>query len=95
MIAEKFQIYNVKTVNTANTALRLQIHLWVKKSVQFYSCPQAKPRFLSLSPDRRELPIPPEQHFLKKFFPEQKAVGKDYVVEKITKINKSIGHKFW
>ena len=95
MIAEKFQIYSVKTVNTANTVLRLQIHLWVKKSVQFYSCPQAKPRFLSLSPDRRELPIPPEQHFLKKFFPEQKAVGEDYVVKKITKINKSIGHKFW
>ena len=36
-----------------------------------------------------------EQHFLKIFFPEQKEGGEDYVVEKIAKINKGIGHKFW
>ena len=29
------------------------------------------------------------------FFPQQKEGGDDYVVEKITKINKGIGHKFW
>ena len=29
------------------------------------------------------------------FFPEQKEGGEDYVVEKIAKINKGIGHKFW
>ena len=45
-------------------------------------------------PDRRELLIPPEQHFLKIFFPEQKEGREDYVVEIIAKINKGIGHKF-
>ena len=38
---------------------------------------------------------PLEQHFLKIFFPKQKEGREDYVVEKITKINKGIGHKFW
>ena len=89
MIAEKFQIYSVKT--NVNTFARQKI-----ESVQFYSCPQAKffPRFLSLSPrqTRIELPIPPEQHFLKIFFPEQKERREDYVVEKINKINKDIAY---
>ena len=69
MVAEKFQIYSVKT--TANTFVSQKI-----ESVRFYSCPQAKlsPRCLSLSPRQRG--------------------GEDYVVEKITKINKGIGHKF-
>ena len=92
MVAEKFQISSVKI--TANTFVSQKI-----ESVQFYSYPQAKlpPMFLSLSLGRRELPIPPEQHFLKIFFPEQKegAGGvEDYGVEKITKVNKCIGHKF-
>ena len=45
MVAEKFQIYSVKT--TANTFVSQKI-----ESVQFYPCSQAKlsPRFLSLSP---------------------------------------------
>ena len=45
MVAEKFQIYSVKT--TANTFVSQKI-----ESAQFYLCPQAKlsPRFLSLSP---------------------------------------------
>ena len=44
MVAEKFQIYIVKT--TANTFVSQKI-----ESVQFYSCPQAKlsSMFLSLS----------------------------------------------
>ena len=94
MVAKKFQIYSVKT--TANTFVSQKI-----ESVQFYWCPQAKlsPRFLSLSPGWRELRIFPEQHFVKIFIPEQKegggGLGKDYVVEKIAKINKGIGHKFW
>ena len=59
----------------------------------FYHCP----------PGRHEFPIPPKQHFLKIFFPEQKEGwweggggegGEDDVVEKITKINKGIGHNF-
>ena len=80
----------------------LQIHLWVKKLNLFnftHTPKQTSPlMFLSLSLGRRELPIPPEQHFLKIFFPEQKegAGGvEDYGVEKITKVNKCIGHKFW
>ena len=55
---------------------------------------QNSPGFYHYPPDRRELPIPPEQHFLKIFFAKQKEVGEDYLVEKITKINKGIGHKF-
>ena len=54
MIAEKFQIYSVKT--TVNTFVSQKI-----ESVQFYSCPKAKssPRFLSLSP--RETGIAPSR----------------------------------
>ena len=65
MVAEKFQIYSVKT--TANTFVSQKI-----ESVQFYSCPQAKlsPRFLSLSPRQTGIAHFPEQHFLKIFFPE-------------------------
>ena len=33
--------------------------------------------------------------FSEDIFPEQKEGGEDYVVEKIAKINKGIGHKFW
>ena len=55
----------------------------------------SSPGFYRYSPGRRELPIPPEQHFRKIIFPEQKEGGEDYVVEKITKINKGISHKFW
>ena len=81
MIVEKFHIYSVKT--TVNTYVSQKI-----ESVQFYSCPRAKlPRkFLSLIPGRQELPIPPKQHFLKIFFPEQIEGGEDYL-EKLTKIN--------
>ena len=80
MVAEKFQIYSVKT--TANTFASQNI-----QSVQFYSCPQAKSPlgFYHYPPSRRELPIPPEQHFLKLFFPEEKEGGEDCVVEKINK----------
>ena len=86
MIAEKFQIYSVKI--TANTFVSQKI-----ASVQFYSCLQAKlfPRFFHYPPGRQELPIPPEQGFLKIFFFLRR---KGHGVEKITKINKCIGHKF-
>ena len=45
MIAEKFQVYSVKT--TVNTFVTQKI-----ESLQFYSCPQAKlsHRFLSFAP---------------------------------------------
>ena len=50
MIAEKFQIYSIKTA--ANTFVSQKI-----ESAQFYSCLQAKPcpRFLSLSPRQTEI----------------------------------------
>ena len=89
MIAEKFQIYSVKTtVNNLSQKI---------KSVQFYSCPQAKlsPRFLSLSPRQTGIAHYSRTAFSEDIFPEQKEGGEDYVVEKIAKINTSIGHKFW
>ena len=84
MVEERFK-------TTANTFVSQKI-----ESVQFYSCSQAKlpPGFYHYPPGIGELLIPPEQHFLKIFFAEQKEVGEDCVVEKITKINKDIGHKF-
>ena len=51
------------------------------------------PGFYHYLPGRRELLIAPEQRFLKIFFPEQKG-GNDYGIERITKINKGISHKF-
>ena len=90
MVAEKFQIYSVKT--TANTFVSQKI-----ESVQFYSCPQAKlsPRLLSLSSRQTGIAHFPEQYFKKIFFPEQKEEEQDYGVKKITKISKGIRHKFW
>ena len=52
------------------------------------------PSFYHYPPGRHELLIPPKQHFLKTFFPEQIEGGEDYEVEKITKTNKTIGDKF-
>ena len=50
--------------------------------------------FMSVPQAEGKSPISLEQHFLKISFPEQKG-GEDYGVEKIGKINKGIGHKFW
>ena len=77
----------------------LQIHLWVKKLnlFNFTHAPKqnSSPGVYHYLPGRREFRIPPEQHFLKIFFLEQKEEGDDYVVEKIAKIDKGFGHKFW
>ena len=77
----------------------MQIHLWVKKLnlFSFIHVPKqnSPPDCYHYPPGRRELLIPSEQNFLKMFFPKRKELGEDYVVEKITKINKDIGHKFW
>ena len=74
------------------------MHLWVKKLnlFNFTHAPKqnSRPGFCYYPPGRRELRIPHEQHFLEIFFPEQKEGGEDYVVEKIVKTNKVIGHKF-
>ena len=62
----------------------LQIHLWVKKLNLFNFTHAPKQNiplgFYHYPPGRRELPISPEQHFLKIFIPEQKQ-GED-VIEK-------------
>ena len=81
--------------------LRLpKIHLWIKRLNLFIFTHAPKqnsaPGFYHYSSSRREFHIPPEQRFLKIFFPEQKeGAAEDYGVQKITKINKGIGHKFW
>ena len=88
MVAEKFQIYSVKL---------LQIHLWVKNLNLFIFThgPKNCPPDYHYPPGRWELPIPPEQRFLKILFPEKKGRLEDYGVEKMTTINKGICHKFW
>ena len=50
------------------------------------------PDFYNYPPGRWELPIAPEQRFLKIFCPEQKRGWGDYGVEKITKLNKGQGY---
>ena len=89
MVVEKFQSYSIKII---------EIHLWVKKLNLFILNHGPKensfPGFYHYLPGRRELLIAPEQRFLKIFFPEQKG-GNDYGIERITKINKGIPHKFW
>ena len=87
MVAEKFQIYSIKL---------LQIHLWVKNLNLFIFLMTPKqnspPDFYNYPPGRWELPIAPEQRFLKIFCPEQKRGWGDYGVEKITKLNKGQGY---
>ena len=72
------------------------MHLWVKKLNLFnFTMSLSKTLhqvFIIIPQGRRELPIPLKQHFLKILFSEQKEGGEDYVVKKITKINKGIGH---
>ena len=90
MVAEKFQIYSVKT--TVNTLMSQKI-----ESVQFYSCPLAKlsPRFLSLSPRQTRILHSTRTAFCEDIFSWAERGGEDYIAEKITKINKGFGHKFW
>ena len=63
----------------------LQIHLWVKKLNLFIftHAPRQNslPGFYNYPPVRWKLSIPPEQRFLKIFFPEEKE-GEGYGVEK-------------
>ena len=86
----KFEICSVKT--TANTFVSQKI-----ESVQFYSCPQAKlsPRFLSLFPRQTGIAHSSWTAFSEDVFSWAEGRGQDYVLEKITNINKGIGHKFW
>ena len=90
MAAEKIQIYNVKI--PANTFASQKI-----ESVYFYSCPQAKlsPRFLSLSSRQKGMAHSSQTAFFEDIFLWGERRGEDYGVEKNTRINKGIGHKFW
>ena len=88
MIAEKFQVYSVKT--TVNTFVTQKLNLFNFTHAPKQNYPTG---FYHQPPGNGELPIPPKQYFLKIFFLEQKEGGEDYV-EKITKINKGICHKF-
>ena len=75
-----------------------KIYLWVKKLNLFIFTYASKQNSLSgfyhYLPGRWELPIPPEQLFWR-YFEERGGKREDYGVEKNTKINKGIGHKFW
>ena len=76
----------------------LQIHLWVKKLnlFNFTHAPKqnSPPGFDHYPPADGNCPFHQNSIFWRYFFPSRKR-GEDYVVEKITKINKGIGHKFW
>ena len=90
MVAEKFQIYSVKT--TANTFVSQKI-----ESVQFYSCPQAKlsTRFWSLSTRQTGIAHSTRTVFSEDIFSWAERREEDYVVDKNTKIKKGTAHKFW
>ena len=66
----------------------LQIHFWVKKLNLFNFTHAPKQSFLKILPFFFAF-------FIQHFFLSRKRGGEDYVVKKITKINKGIGHKFW
>ena len=90
MVVEKSQIYSVKI--TPNTFMNQKI-----ESVHFYSCPQAKIslRFLSLSTRQTGMAHSSRTAFSEDIFSWAERGREDYGVEKITKINKGIGHEFW
>ena len=77
----------VKT--TANTFVSQKIEFF-----KFYSCQQAKlsPRFLS--PRQTGIAHSTRTAFFEDILSLAERGGEDSVVEKITKINKGIGHKF-
>ena len=90
MVAEKFHIFSVK-ITGKFVSQKIE-------SVHFYSRPKAKlpPRFLSLSPRQKEIAHSSRTAFSEDIFSSAERGGgrKDYGVEKNTKINEGIGHKF-
>ena len=72
--------------------------LWNKKSNLFIfnHAPNqnSPPGFYHYPPGRQDCPFLPSSIFWRYFFLRRMG-GEDYGVEKITKINKGIGHKFW
>ena len=75
--------------------LRLLPNTFVGQN-HFYSFPPSKtpPGFCHYPPGRRKLPIPPEQHFLKIFFPEQKGGEKIMELKKIPKLTRVLVTSF-
>ena len=75
----------------------LQIYFWVKKFNLFIFTHPPKqnsaPVFYHYSPARRELPIPPEQRFLKILFPEEKG-ERIMELKKIPKLLKALVTSF-
>ena len=87
MVAEKFQIYTIKIT---------VLHLWVKELNLFiftHAPKQNSPP--SLSPRQTGIAHSSRTAFSEDIFSIAEKGGEDYGVEKITKINKSFGLKFW
>ena len=91
LVAEKFQIYSIKITGKYICESN-------NKSVHFYSCPQAKalPQvFISISQAERNSAFLANSVVWIYIFLSRKGMGgENYGAEKITKINKGIGHKF-
>ena len=89
-LQKSFKFYSIKI--TANTFVSQKT-----ESVHFYSCPQAKlsPRFFTLSSWQTGIAHSSRTVFPKDIFSWVRKGGEDYGVEKINKINKGDGHKFW
>ena len=91
MVVEKFQSYSVKII---------EIHLWVKKLNLFIHNHATKqnspPGFYHYPPGRPELPIPPEQRFLKIYFLRRKGerIMELKELPKLTKVSVTSFDKF-
>ena len=91
MVVEKFQSYSVKII---------EIHLWVEKLNLFILNHATKqnspPGFYHYPPGRPELPIPPEQRFLKIYFLRRKGerIMELKELPKLTKVSVTSFDKF-
>ena len=76
----------------------LQIHLWIKKLNLFIFTPAPKQKspsgFYHYPQGRREWRIPPEQRFLKIFFPEQKEGERIMELKKLPKLTRVLVTSF-
>ena len=91
MVVEKFLIYSAKTnANTFVSQKKLNMFNFTHAPKQ-----NSPPVFWSLSPRQMGIAHSTRTAFSEDTFSWAERGGEDYVVEKITKINKGIGHKFW
>ena len=92
MVAEKFQIYNVKI--NANTFVSQK--KWICSFLLMPSSKTLSQIVIIIPQADGNCPYLPNSVFWRYFFLSRKKGGvEDYGVEKITKIKKGIGHKFW